>query len=385
MGMLNWFEPLAGSTTLEQVGKQWAGLLASEPVNAGYEDPRMTDALIAFLARAALPANLRLAAVLAFTSKFDLSPRLALAAVEEELQEEPDGWPAVITDAASIAGSCVAVPSTDPWMRAYLTGRITGLRDADRHVDWPKCFWNHYLELSCRWADLTGVRHALKRGADPRYDEFTAIRAAARGTQAEGGDAYYVVGRNHSEYCQLVDLLLCACPQDSAPGAAAVLAAAEADNEDMLSFLAGRGIDVHVDNEAALVAAAGSFALAALEWLLHRGANVHARGEAALVAAVGALDSAAVETLLDAGADIHANDELPVRTAFSANPFDLYNGEVDFIFHRADMIMLLQSRGARLDQRTVSMALEGVADGPRVIQVLKSHGADLGGFADTWG
>jgi hypothetical protein len=180
---------------------------------AGNECPRYRDAITAFLGRSTLPAKLKMAAVLALVSSVDVDPRLALGRLAGELEDFFTDWPESVAGSAGLTTPCVAVPSGDPWLQAYVAGRWMGLRDTLAHdgtrfADWENVFWNQFLEMSCRWADLSGVQLAFRHGAEICYDNYAAIAAAAGGTHGTMRGAYYTRGRTHADYCQVIDTLL---------------------------------------------------------------------------------------------------------------------------------------------------------------------------------
>lgn len=359
MTILCWFEPLETSTSLDDIAAQWHALLERHHLAGGNEDPRYRDAIIAFLGRSSLPANIKLAAVLAFVDSEDLDLRLALGCLDGELGEDAaTDWPAQVERIAAPRGPCLAVTSNDQWLQAFVKGRMLGLRDTIGHDgaslgDWAKVFWNKFLVMSSRWADLDGVEFALGHGAGIGHGVYGAIEAAAEGTYGNCRDAAYIRGRTHADYCRVFDALV-GTANIADVAAVALCAAAAVNNDHMLAYLVSVGADLHLNEEAALAAAAAHGGITALEWLLERGADVHAANEAALVAAVAALDLATAEILLDAGADVHVDDELPLRTALTSCPYELFSVECDLERPRADMVELLTSRGADLSHPAVA-------------------------------
>lgn len=352
MPLLGWFTPLEAATSLDDVAANWHVLLELHHLAGGNEDPRYQDAIIAFLGRSSLPAHIKLAAVLAFVGSEDLDLRLALGCLDGELETAATDWPAMVAAIAAPLMPCIEVTSKDPWLQAFVQGRLLGLRDTIGYDGtsaggWGNVFWNKFLAMSSRWADLGGVDLALSHGADIGYGDHAAIRAAAEGTHGNFRAAYYTQGRTHADYCRVFDALVGTTTIADVAGAA-LCAAAAVDNDDMLGYLAALGADIHMNDEAALAAAASGGGVTALEWLLERGADVHAANEAALLAAVAALDLATAEILLDAGADVHVDAELPLRTAFGCCPHDRYSVESDLAAPRAEMIELLTSHGADL-------------------------------------
>lgn len=377
MELLDWFTPLEDCTTLGEIRARWTPLLEERHLYAGNESPQYRDAMLVFLARSALPANLKMGAVLSCVQPWDLDLRLAIGALSPALEPFYAEWPET-NPAASFACSRLSFGLLDDVHDALLNGRLTGLRDTLPHdhcriEDWTAAFWSQFLVLSCRWADADGVRLALAHGANIDHDGQAAVRCAAEGTHANFRSAYYRDGRTHADYCRIIDLLLAAVPDTGTIAAAASCAAAAADNEDMLAYLVSAGIDIHADDDAALTAAAGHMAVSTVEWLLGHGADVHAGNEAALLAAVGSLDLTTVEVLLDAGADLHVDDERPLRTALDARPVDLYCGEEDFVIQRADMVALLAGRGASAGAPAVKAGLRAAPQAAAVVEWLRDH------------
>lgn len=364
MSILDWFNPLETSTSLDDVRAQWPALLEQHRLAPGHRDPRYQDALLSFIARSTLPANIQLGAVLTFVSSYDFDLRLALGRFDGHLDVFFTEWPASVADIAQLTAQRLAIPSTDEWLQAYLSGRITGLYDSLRTDgttlrDWTIVFWSKFLEMSCRWADINGVRLAIKHGADIAYDDYAAITAVAEGLNGNFRSAYYTGGHGHSDYCRVMDVLLGAGTRLVDIAGVALRAAAAVDNDDMLEFLTSLGADIHTDDDAALVAAATYGGITALEWLLAHGADVHAANDAALIAAVGALDTVTVEALLDAGAELHVGDALALQTAFTSQASDLYSDESDLVGPSAEMVALLVTRGARIDHPAIAAGLRG--------------------------
>lgn len=358
MTLLCWFEPLETSTSLDDIAAQWHALLERHHLAAGNEDPRYRDAIIAFVGRSSLPANIKLAAVLAFVDSEDFDLRLALGCLEDQHEDGAADWPAQVARIAAPRGPCLAVTSNDQWLQAFVKGRLLGLRDTIGRDgtslgDWAKVFWNQFLVMSSRWADLGGVELALSHGAGVGDGDYAAIEVAAEGLRGNIRGACYTQGRTHADYCRVLDALV-GTTNIADVAAAALCAAAAVDNDDMLAYIVSLGVDIHLDEEAALAAAAANGCVTALEWLLERGADVHAANEAALVAAVAALDLSTAEILLDAGADLHVDDQLPLRTALITVPYELFSVECDLAAPRADMIELLTSRGADLSHPAVA-------------------------------
>lgn len=374
--LLDWFQPLERATTLEQIAEKWSHLLWDLNAVGSFEDLRYHDAVLLFLARSALPANLKFGAVFACVSPLDFDLRLALGLLDAAL--EPYGTERT-AQCPMLDADCISIPCANPWLLGYVHGRLTQIRttmgaSSKERDSWTTRFWNEFLVMSCRWADASGVRLALDHGAQPHDDNYRAVAAAAEGTNAWCGEAYYAEGRSNTDYRAILDLLLANGVTLADAAAPALQAAAAAGNLEMLDYLKERGADIHAGNDSALIAAAGNHQLDAIEWLLENGANVHAQDEAALLAAIGALSIAGVETLLDAGASLPAVEAEALQQAFSAMPYDLYAGDGhDFIYGRADMIALLITRGADLRHLAGDAAVRGVPHCAKLIaHLLKS-------------
>jgi hypothetical protein len=372
--LLTWYLPLEACESLEDICVRWPVLLESRHLRAGNEDPRYKDAVMAFLARSALPANLKLAATLACVNRFDMDLRLIIGVLDDALEDHTGELPVPAT--SILPGQGVAIECRDPWLSGFIQGRFAGLCDtlSNDHTprdSWRRVFWGTYLVMSSRWADLTGVQLALENGADIAYDDYAAIVAAAEGLHSQGDRHlyYYTADRTNAQYQEIFSFLFTVGVTIEQVQKVVVPAAAAVDNTEMLEFFLEQGADIHVDNDAALVAAASHFCYSATSWLLKQGADIHTGKEAALLGAIQSLDVSMVEELIAAGADPQSDDELPLRTAFSAQPHDLYDGEANFIYHRADMIAVLLKAGARTNGRAV---IEAFAQAPQAEEVLNA-------------
>jgi hypothetical protein len=379
MNLLRWFLPLEGCTSLDVICSRWHPLLEEHYLNPGAEDSRYEDAIMSFLANARLPAALKLGVILSCVSSADLDLRLAVGLLDEEVEAESREWPRMVEVATALNGPAPAFPTADPWLAAFVTGRLVGLRDTLGHDGttaclWHSVFWDKYLELACRWADKGSVKLALQRGAQVQYDSWAALIATVEGAHSHAlRTPYYTEGRTNADYREILQLLI-ASGVDLPPVSDIVLpAAAAVDNVDMLNELVTRGVSLESAGPTALYVAASNFAASAVNWLLAKGVCVHEGNDAALRGAVESLNEPMVETLLAAGADIHASVELPLCVAATAQPADLFNGEDDFINERADMIALLIRSGADAHHPTFAAKLTGAPDGREVLELLSKH------------
>lgn len=352
MSNLQWYLPLEQCDTLDGIRSQWQSLLEQHHMTPWHNVPRYQDALLSFLGKAALAPHLKLAATLACGSAFDFDLRLAIGVLGEQVNELDAPWPEAVADAVSPNGPALAVATADPWLAAFVAGRLAGLRETFTHDGvrpdaWCSAFWNKFLEMACRHADVPAVKLALQRGADCRVDSYAAVQSAAQGEHqgdrdASGASMDQAVQSNFERV--LRELVAAGLAQGDMltvglPAAAAV------DNTDMLDFLLAQGADIRADGAPALAAAASNVAYEALAWLLDHGAPVHADGEAALMAAIASLDEGVVEMLLSAGADLQACGERALHTALTSSPYALYAGDADLAGPRADMIALLARHG----------------------------------------
>jgi len=384
--LLDWYIPLEEKTSLDDIVEQWDKLLEQCQVTAGYEDPRYADAVLSFLARSSLPSNLKLAAVLAKVPSLDFDLRLSIGALSDQLEPY---WKDLSKKSSMVEGSgaCLDVSSSDQWLLGYLHGRLTELREAMREdrgdfAVRSQAFWNRYLVMCSRWADLDGVRVALENGAGRNQRDCTAITVAAEGVEAGFGSAYYVEGRSNTDYFGIIDLLLSQQTTIAICGGAALQSAASVGNVEILEFLLSRGADIHASDDGALIGAAVHGMSSTIEWLLEHGANAQAANNAPLIAAVSSLDVSSVEALLNAGANIHVDDELPLRRAFCASPVELFDGDGhDFINQRGAMIVVLMNRGAALDSEAVFEAIKSAPDAEKVLKYVINHGGGIAPIA----
>jgi hypothetical protein len=381
MNFLQWHFPLGGFQSLDEVRAAWPSLLEKHHLNGGYEDLRYQDALLSFLATSPLSAPFKLAATLACVSSFDLDLRLAVGLLDDALDECSTDWPPSVADAAALSGPCFSVPTADPWLAAFVVGRLAGLRDTLRHdgaahADWRRTFWNKYLVMACRWADSDGAGRALQNGADASCDGWAAWIAAAEGRHAHAlrTPHYFSEQCGQSDYLAVLDQLRRGGTELRDVSHVVLPAAAAVDNVDMLEELVSGGVSLEDAGATALVAAASNFAAGAVDWLLAHGVKVNGESDAALIGAVASLDESMVETLLAAGANLHAQVELPLCMAARAQPQDLYNGEAEFIGERADMIALLLRHGADAAHPDFAAALRAAPDSRHVIEVLARPG-----------
>lgn len=348
----HWYLPLEHCATLDDIRAQWPALLETHGMGPSYEPPRYADAMIAFIGACRLPARLRLAAVLALGSAFDFDLRLALGALDEEIMLDDARWPDSVAAAVLDNGAALRVESADPWLAAFVAGRLAGVRgtlshDGTRLENWRAAFWDAFLQMACRHAWSEGVALALRHGADADADGHEALAIAARGAHAHGIDTpaeWAPHLANHDFQKILLQLLDGGIAADRVP-AVALPAAASVDNTGMLDFLlahGAQGAQIQAGRDRALAAAARSLAFGAFEWLLEHGADIHADGEAVLAAAVETLDETMVETVLAAGADLRAGGARAYRAAQEAEPYDLYSDEADLQAKRADMTAFLR-------------------------------------------
>lgn len=348
----HWYLPLEHCITLDDIRAQWPVLLEQHGMGPSYEPPRYADAMLAFIGACRLPARLRLAAMLALGSAFDFDLRLALGALDEEVMLDDAPWPDSVEAAVLDNGAALRVESADPWLAAFVAGRLAGVRgtlshDGARLEHWRAAFWNAFLQMACRHAWREGVALALDQGADPAADGHEALAIAARGAHAHGFDAPGEWGPQLAD-ADFQRVLLQLLDGGMAPdrlAAVALPAAASVDNTSMLDFLLAQGPQLGQEQaglDCALAAAARSMAFGAFEWLLAHGADIHADGEAVLAAAVETLDETMVETVLAAGADLRAGAARAYRAAQEAEPYDLYSDEADLQEKRAEMAAFLR-------------------------------------------
>jgi hypothetical protein len=379
MNLLRWYLPLETCNSLDEICSRWRPLLDEHYLTAGSEDPRYEDAILSFLANSQLPGALKLGALLSCVSSADLDMRLAVGLLDEESESASEEWPTIVEDAMTMNGPSLVLSTSDPWLSAFVAGRLAGLRDTFGHDGtsmqlWRSVFWHKYLELACRWADKSGVQLALQHGAQAQYDSWAALAATVEGAHAHAlRTPYYTEGRTNADYRDILQLLVATGTNLPALSDIVLPAAAAVDNVDMLEELLSQGVDLSTAGAPALQAAASNFAANAVDWLLAMGVNVHAEGDAALIGAIASLNESLVETLLMAGADVNAGDVDPLCTAATAQPAELFNGKDDFITERADMIVLLLRHGANAKHPAFNATLRTVPDGRDVVELLTEH------------
>lgn len=356
MSNLNWYQPLEQAVTLDAIRAQWDRLLEQYQMSPANPAPGYRDAMLSFLGSCALPPALKLASVLAFGSAFDFDFRLALGALADQVMEDEVPWPESVHSAVSDNGPSLHVATSDPWLAAFVAGRLAGLRetfvhDGTRGDDWHAAFWNAFLEMACRHAAPEAVQLALAHGADPRADDYSAVKAAARGMHHDN-----FTFRDHGlpdasdrDYSDTLQLLATAGLPAAEMLAVALPAAAAADNTGMLDLLLSLGADLRADGGAALAAAARQLASSAFAWLLEHGADIKGNSGAVLAAAVATLTDYMVEDALAAGAEPGACADQLFAAALAASPYDLYPGMDNLQDRRAGMIALLRRCAAAPD------------------------------------
>lgn len=383
MSDLHWYLPLDHCNTLDDIRGQWHALLERSRMTPAFNAPRYQDAMLSFLGTSALAPRLKLAAVLACGSAFDFDFRLAVGLLKEQIDELDTSWPAAVAAAVGDNGPSLPVATSDPWLGAFIAGRMAGLRESFGHDGtladhWRAAFWNRYLEMACRHAASAGVALALERGADPGQDGHAAILTPAQGVHGrfmlEAG--HMTPERSNLDYQNILLQLLGGGLARADMLAAALPAAAAADNPDMLDFLLAQGADLRTDGPRALAAAARNTALEAIDWLLAHGVDVGAEDGAALLAGVASLHTSTVALLLAAGADLQATCGRAFRTAIASRPHDLYSDESDLVDVRADMLAYLLQQGMRPAGADAVDALRDVSDARRVIEAAAGR-ADL--------
>ncbi len=374
MSDLRWYLPLEHCNTLDDIRILWQELLERCAMAPFHNVPRYEDAMLSFLGGSALAPCLKLAAVLACGSAFDFDFRLAVGLLKEQIDELDVPWPAPIAAAVGDNGPALPVSTSDPWLGAFIAGRLAGLRETFRHDgtpadDWRAAFWNRYLEMACRHAEPEGVALALGHGADPCADGHAAILTPAQGVHGrflpESG--HLTRERSNADYQRILLQLLDGGLARAHMLAAALPAAAAADNTGMLDFLLAQGADIRRDGARALAAAAKSMAAEALTWLLAHGAELDADDNAALLAAVASLDIGTVELLLAAGADLGAASKPALHASLVSRPYDLYSDESDLVEERADMLAFLLRQGVRPDRALIAAAFDEEFHARRVI------------------
>jgi len=175
MSDLRWYLPLEQCSTLDAIRSQWQVLLEQSQMAPWHNAPRYTDAMLSFLGNCTLAPPLKLAALLACGAAFDFDLRLAVGLLQEEIDALDIPWPEQVAAAVGDNGPALPVVTHDAWLGAFIAGRLAGLRetfghDGVRADHWRQAFWDRYLEMTCRHAEIDGVRRALAQGADPRAD-----------------------------------------------------------------------------------------------------------------------------------------------------------------------------------------------------------------------
>lgn len=386
MNLLEWHRVFDGCADLDAIHGRWQDAAQAHHLNPGHATPEYQDALLSFIATSALPAPLKLGALLACVSGYDFDLRLALGVLDDFDDLDDDSadsayadWPAALADPAGLLGPCPVFAARDPALAHFALGRLASLREALRwngedHAHWRAAFWQAYAGLACRWADGAALDLALARGA--RISDLLphALDVLAEGVHSPARDApYYTEGRSNADYLALIDRLRALGLDLRRESATVLVAAARAGNAQMLEGLAARGADLALAGPQALAAAASHAAHDAVAWLLEHGVNGPGALDDALLAAVSTLDETLVEMLFDAGASLGALQEQALCTACTASPFDLYNGETEFIVQRADMLVLLAARGAPMDHPRFIASLRSAAQGPRLLAALSGH------------
>lgn len=387
MNLLDWHRVFDGCADLDAIHSRWQDAAQAHYLNPGHATPEYQDALLSFIATSALPAPLKLGALLACVSGYDFDLRLAVGVLDDLDDDSADSayadWPPALADAAALLGPCPALMehglARDPALAHFALGRLASLREALRwngeyHAHWRAAFWQAYAGLACRWADGAALDLALARGAHIPDLLPHALEVLAEGIHSPALDApYYTEDRSNADYLALIDRLRALGLDLRRESATVLVAAARVDNAQMLEGLAARGADLALAGPQALAAAASHVAHDAVAWLLGHGVNGPGALDAALLAAVSTLDETLVEMLFDAGASLGALQEQALCAACTASPFDLYNGETEFILQRADMLASLAGRGAPMDHPRFIASLRSAAQGPRLLAALCGH------------
>lgn len=357
-----WYLPLDRCTTLDEIGALWHDLLEARQVAPTYPTPRYADAMLLFAGMSGLPPRLRLGALLAWGSAFDTDLRLALGALLEAVLEDEQAWPDAVAASVSDNGGALLLETGDPWLSAFISGRMAGLRetfvhDGVRADHWTAAFWNSFLEMACRHGNVAAVRHALAQGADPHADGGDTIAAAAAGP-----DAHELADADAAQEDYL-EVLACLLEHDADTRHAlldiAVPAAAAANNVAALAWLKTQGMDIDTAGRAALAAAASHIAIDAFEWLLEQGAD--ASHPELLAAAASTLNETMVELALDAGAGVDGSALPAFLAVLDSSPWDLYSVEAEFFTMRLAVLALLERRGLRPDAAELAAAVHGNA------------------------
>jgi hypothetical protein len=376
MHLLHWYRTFDDCTGLDDIHARWHLAAQEHHLNPGWETPDYQDAILAFIAASPLPAPLKLGALLGCVSGFDFDLRLALGALDDVDDETAVEWPSALADAAALLGPCPRFAVRDPALGNFVLGRLASLRDGLRwsresHAQWREAFWDAYFKLACRRADADAFGLALAHGAPSGACMPGALEVLAEGIHSAAMDApCYTEGRRNADYLALIDRLRDTGVDLDQASSTVLPAAARVGNTEMLEALVARGASLASAGRQALAAAAGAAAHDAVEWLIAHGVNGAADLEAGLAGAVATLDETLAAMLLDAGANIHAGDEQALCTACVARPFDLYNGETEFLYHRADMLILLARRGADLGHPRFAASLRLAGDGQALLATL---------------
>lgn len=377
MSNLNWYQPLEQAASLDTIRAQWHQLLEQHQMGPANPPPGYQDAMLAFLGSCRLPPALKLAAVLALGSAFDFDFRLALGALADQVMEDEVPWPESVQSSVSDNGPSLHVATSDPWLAAFVAGRLAGLRetlvhDGARLDGWHAAFWNAFLEMACRHAAPEAVQLALEHGADPRANDYSAVKAAARGMCHDN-----FTFRDHGlpdasdrDYSDTLQQLAAAGLPAAEMLAVALPAAAAADNTGMLDLLLPLGADLGADGGAALAGAARQLASSAFTCLLEHGADIKANSAAVLAAAVATLTDYMVEDALVAGAEPGTCAGQLFAAALAASPYDLYPSMDDLQERRAAMVALLLRRGVLPDGPDAVDALRDARDGREVIEAV---------------
>lgn len=378
MSDLYWHQALDACTTLDAVRLRWHGLLEAHQLTPQHPEPRYRDAVLSFLGLSPLPARLKLACALALVSGFDFDLRLALGALGEEAMEDGIAWPESVAAAVADQGPAPDPHSADPWLSAFVAGRLAGLRDTLPHDGcdrdaWRRAFDAALLETACRHGDPGAAALALGRGADPGGGDWAALQAAA---SADAWHEESAPAQGRADHGAVLSLLLDAAPARAEALGSALCAAAAAGDGAMLERVLAEGPDLAAHGRRALAAAARRLSLDAFERLRECGAAAAGPDQDVLAAAVSTLDQTMIETALAAGCDARAGALAAWRAALRTRPWDLYSAETRFTPWRADAIALLLGHGARPDGIEAVEALRAAADGPQVAALLAAR-ADL--------
>lgn len=360
-----WYLPLERCRSLDEIGAHWHALLEAHCSAPTWPEPRYRDAVLQFAGMSALPPRLKLGALLAWGSAFDVDLRLALGALLDAAVEHGLAWPDAVAAAVSDNGPALEVETADPWLGAFVAGRLAGLRetfvhDGLRPEAWQAAFWNAFLGMACRHGDAAALRLALDQGADPLAADGAAIAAAAAGADAHelAGDA-----PAQADYeAVLAGLLEHAAATRPQLLAIAFPAAAAANNVATLAFLAAHGVEVAAAGTAALAAAAGHMAIEAFTWLREHGAD--ARHASVLAAAAATLDETMIELALHAGAGVEGSADAAFLAALDSQPWDLYSVESEFDEWRPAILALLWRHGLRADSVPLAARVQDLLSDP---------------------